>query len=427
MKFKLLIILLLCSQGVSFAQEHIVLDSCYKWSRENYPGLKQAGIWEEVTTLQKDNIHVNSLPQISFNGQATYQSDVTGIEIPIPNVAIPQAPKDQYKAYAEIRQSFWDGGISAAGKKLEDALLQSRLSELDVELYKLHEQVSQAFFTILIAEKQREVLAAQKTVMEVRLKAAESAIKNGTAEKTSALVIRAEILNLTQNEIQLTSVRSASIQMLSLLTGKSISSDARFITDRSDDAAGSTSNRPERLLFETRRLQLDNQINLLDKNRNPKIFGFGQAGYGRPGLNMLSDKFNSYYLVGAGISWAPFDWKKTNRQKQVLQMQKDIVDTQEETFVQNLDLLLARQQEEVNKLRNIIETDREMVEIRSEVSKVVASHLENEIITTSDYIREVQSETVAKLNYELHKIQLNEALEKYNLIKGHNIIEFGFK
>ena len=37
---------------------------------------------------------------------------------------------------------------------------------------------------------------------------------------------------------------------------------------------------------------------ILQKQRNPKLFGFGQAGYGRPGMNMLSTKFDTYYLVG---------------------------------------------------------------------------------------------------------------------------------
>ena len=62
-----------------------------------------------------------------------------------------------------------------------------------------------------------------------------------------------------------------------------------------------------------------------------------------------------------------------------------------------------------------------MVTLRSEIAKTSASKLENEIITTSDYIQDVQAETVSKLNIEIHQIQLNEAIEKYNLIKGKNI------
>jgi outer membrane protein TolC len=102
------------------------------------------------------------LPQVSLNGQATYQSDVTKVDIALPNVSIPTVSKDQYKAYAEFRQTIWDGGLTAANAQLEDALLKSNLSELEVEFYKLNEQVAQAFFTALVVEKQAEVVNAQE-------------------------------------------------------------------------------------------------------------------------------------------------------------------------------------------------------------------------------------------------------------------------
>ncbi len=418
MKHTLFILLCLLPFRMLYAQDEVLLDSCYAWARDNYPNLKQAGIWTEITTLQKENIQTNSLPQVTLNGQATYQSDVTGIDIPLPNISVPRPSKDQYKAYAEIRQSIWDGGMSAANARLEDALLQNHLNELEVELYKLNQQVAQAFFTVLISNKQNEVLEAQKTVLEERLKATQSAVRHGTAEKTSGLLIRAEILNLKQTEVQQKSVKSAAIGMLSVLTGRTINSDSKFnFSEPQPYEVGSVS-RPERHLFESQRQQMEDQMSLLDKNRNPKVFGFGQAGYGKPGLNMLSDQFDTYYLVGAGLSWNPFDWKKTTRKKQVLQLQQERINVQEQTFLQSINLLLARKQEELNKLEEMLEADKEMVAIRSEITAAATSKLENETLTTSEYIREVQAETIAKLNYELHKIQLNEAREDFHLIKG---------
>ena len=78
----------------------VSLDSCYQWARQNYPNLKQAGIFKEITALQQENIKTNYYPQVTLNGQATYQSDVTHIGISLPNISIPTVSKDQYKAYA---------------------------------------------------------------------------------------------------------------------------------------------------------------------------------------------------------------------------------------------------------------------------------------------------------------------------------------
>ncbi|MFW6371064.1 MAG: TolC family protein, partial [Bacteroidota bacterium] len=196
MKRLFVLMLFLFPLRMLYGQEIIHLDSCYLLARENYPNLKQSGMYKEITALQKENIRLNYLPNVVLNGQATYQSDVTGIDIALPNVTIPRAPKDQYKAYAEIRQQIWDGGVTAASATVEDALLQNQLNELEVEIYKLNEQVAQAFFTVLIAKKQLEVLEARKRIMEERLKTVESAVKHGTAEKASVSVVKAEILNL---------------------------------------------------------------------------------------------------------------------------------------------------------------------------------------------------------------------------------------
>ena len=417
---KLLILLILPAQLI-FAQNEVTLDSCYYWARENYPNLKQSEIWQEITSLKQENIKTSYLPQVTLNGQASYQSDVTKVDISVPGISIPEVSKDQYKAYAEVKQNIWDGGISEASVKLEDAVLQINLSQLEVELYRLNEQISQTFFTALAIDKQKEVLAAQKKVIEEKLKKVQSGIQNQVVEKSAALELEAEILNIEQNEIQLESGRKTALSMISILTGRNIATNVKLQYKPVQTANFDGFQRPEVELFLAQNSQFVLQSELLTKNRNPKLFGFGQAGYGSPGLNMLNDKFDTYYLVGVGLSWNAFDWKKTNRQKEMLLLQSDMISQQEETFNQNMELLLVQQTEQISKLENLLNSDSKMVSLRSDIAKASASKLENETITTSDYIQDLQAETIAKLNIEIHRIQLNEAKEKYNIIKGKSI------
>lgn len=391
------------------------------WARENYPNLKHAQIRKEISDLQKENNHTGYLPRVLLNGQATYQSDVTGIGLALPNISIPAVSKDQYKAYAEIRQTIWDGGLAYAGTQLEEAVLQNDLNRLEVEIYKLNEQVSQAFFTILAVDKQKEVLAAQKIVLSEKLKSIQSGVKNQVVEKSAALLVKAEIFNIEQNEIELAAAKKTALRILVILTGKSFEENSIFHYGKEDIKNTYLYARPEYALFSAQKTQLEKESELIQKSRNPILFGFGQAGYGRPALNMLSDKFDTYCLVGAGISWNAFDWKKTARQKQVISLQQQIIDHQEKTFNQNLQILLAQQNEQIKKFEKLLETDIEMVSLQSEIAQISASKLENETITMADYIQDLQSETIAKLNYELHKIGLNEAMEKYSLIKGKRV------
>ena len=413
-----LIILLLIPTQLAVAQDKILLEDCYKLAKENYPKLKNAEIWQKISSLKKENIKTGYLPKIEVKGQATYQSDVINIDIPVPEASIPAVPKDQYKAYAEINQTIWDGGLTKVNTQLEEALLKDNLNQLEVELYKLKEQVAQAFFTALAMEKQKAVLEAQKTVLKEKLETVRSGIENQVIEKTESFAMEAEILTLEQKVIQVQTGKSAALKILSLLTDKDIPDNSKLEFQEPSVTYGSNILRPELQLFSGKISHLETQMEVLEKSRNPKIFGFGQAGYGKPGLNMLNDEFDTYYLMGIGLSWSPFDWQKTTRQKQVLQLQQQMIRHEQETFSQNIKILLSQQKEQINKLEKQLEKDKNIIDLKTKIVKAAESKLENGTITSSDYISEMQAETIAKLNHELNKILLHEAREKYEIILG---------
>ncbi len=422
MHMKPLFLFLLFPFQVVLAQNEITLGECYRLARENYPARKNLEIQKEITGLKRENIRTGNFPRVNLSGQATYQSDVPGINQNVPGVSIAEVPKFQYKSYAEINQTLWDGGVSSAGRDLEDALLQSNLSQLEVEMYQLNEQVASAFFSALSAGKQQEVLAAQKKVLQEKLQGIQSAIQNQVLEKSAGLALKAEILHLEQKEAQLEAGKSASLRILSILTGKKILGDPLLTFREASLSTGrKTDLRPERKLFSNQQNRLEKQMTLLDKKRNPGVFGFGQAGIGKPGMNMLNDDFDDFYLVGVGLSWKIFDWKSTAREKQILQLQKQTINQQEKTFNQRIEMLLARQDEAIKKLKKQLQTDLKIIELKTEICKAAASKLQNGTITSSEYIRELQAETVAKLNHELHKIELNQAREMYRIIRGKQL------
>ena len=54
-----------------------------------------------------------------------------------------------------------------------------------------------------------------------------------------------------------------------------------------------------------------------------------------------------------------------------------------------------------------------------EVTKLRLSTSLQEVISSSDYLIDLNAETIAKINNELHKIQLVQAIVKYNSILGN--------
>ena len=83
-----------------------------------------------------------------------------------------------------------------------------------------------------------------------------------------------------------------------------------------------------------------------------------------------------------------------------------IIDLQKETFLFNTNLSLKQQISEVTKLQALIKTDEEIIALRTRIKITALAQVENGVISTSDYLREVNAEDQARQNQALHEIQL---------------------
>lgn len=416
---KLLFFGLLFPIHLLMAQEGVTLVQCQNWARENHPVLKQLDLYQQILDLKNENNATSFLPQVNLNGQATYQSAVTKIGISLPNIKIPSVDKDQYKFYLDFKQTIWDGGLSKAKELINNAENAGNLQQTEVELYQVKEKVNQFFFTSFLIQENLKILEKKTETLAERRKILESAVNNGMVLSSELDQLLAELIKTEQMTIELKSNKETVLYALSILTGKTTEQLNNLKLPEEIAVADLTLKRPELDLFSKQNELLNANSEILQKQRNPKLFGFGQAGYGKPGLNMLNNQFDTYYLVGLGFSWNVLDWKTTSRQKQMIKLQQDIVQTKQESFVRNIDLATDQQNKQINQIAELLKTDQELIVIHERITKTSASKLENGTITMADYIQDLNAETTARLMLETRKIQLNEARIKLGNIRGN--------
>ncbi len=415
---KLLFPLLLLTVQLLVAQEPITLEKCQQWARENHPVLKQSEIYQQILELKNENNATTFLPQVTLNGQATYQSDVTKIGLSLPGMNIPTVDKDQYKFYLDLKQIIWDGGLNKAREVVNKTESAGNQSAVEVELYQVKEKVNQFFFTSFLIQENLKIMEKKTETLTERRKILESAVKNGMVLSSELDQLLAELIKTNQLILELKSNRETVLSALAILTGKNSGEIASLALTELSVLNDKPLMRPELDLFGKQNELLDANAELLKKQRNPKLFGFGQAGYGKPGLNMLNSEFDTYYLVGVGFNWNVFDWKNTNRQRQILKLQQDIVQTKQASFVRNIDLATDQQNRQIDQLTELLKTDEELIAVRERITKTSASKLDNGAITMADYIQDLNAETTARLTLETHKIQLKEARIKLGNIRG---------
>ena len=92
--------------------QHITLGTCLDAAQKTAASTKKEEIELELGKLNAQIIKTGWLPQISLNGQSTYQSDVTELVVEIPNLRTNPINKDQYKTFVDINQLIYDGGAS---------------------------------------------------------------------------------------------------------------------------------------------------------------------------------------------------------------------------------------------------------------------------------------------------------------------------
>ena len=416
---KLLFVALLFPVHLLMAQEAVTLEQCQNWARENHPALKQLDLYQQILGLKNENNATSYLPQINLNGQATYQSDVTKIGISLPNMKIPTVDKDQYKFYLDLKQTIWDGGLSKAKELLNNAENAGNLQQTEVELYQVKEKVNQFFFTSFLIQENLKILDKKTETLNERRKLLESAVNNGMVLSAELDQLLAELIKTEQTVIELKSNKETVLYALSILTGKTTEQFINLSLPIEPSDLNMPLKRPEMDLFSKQNELLGANSDLLQKQRNPKLFGFGQAGYGKPGLNMLNNSFDTYYMLGLGFSWNVLDWKTTSRQKQIIKLQQDMVQTKQDAFVRNIDLATDQQNKQINQISELLKTDQQLITIRERITKTSASKLENGAITTADYIQDLNAETTARLMLETHKIQLKEAWIRLANIRGN--------
>jgi outer membrane protein TolC len=398
--------------------ETVTLTDCQKYAIDSFPSGRAKPLLTSSFYLRMKNIHTNWLPSLGFNAQATYQSDVTSINVPFPGISIPHPDKDQYKAAIDINQVLYDGGMTRAQKKLEEASYQTNIQQVNVNLNQLKDQVNQVYFSILLLQQSRNIALVMLNQLNDRLKMSSSAVKNGIILQSDYDAIQAEILKTEQQIIEIDENRIAGIRILEELTNHTLSENILFQVPEFTVEESAAINRPELMLYDLQIQQVEASRTLNKVQRMPKVYAMAQAGYGKPGFNMLSNKFDSFYLLGVSLKWNIWDWQKSNRERQVLAIDQNIIGTQRESFEKNTDITLENQRSAIRKYSKIIEKDSAIVELRIKIERSTSAQFENGVIRFNDYLTQLNSLIQAKLNKEVHRIQLSQAKVAYLTAKG---------
>lgn len=406
LKTLLLLIVLICGNTLFVSAQIITIDECQEKAEANYPAIVRYDIIEKTKEFNIANAKKSYLPQGTLSAQGTWQSDVTSIDLNMPGLNLPTIDQDQYRIVAELNQLIWDGGRISAQKKILEANAELEKKQLDNEIYTLRERVNNLYFGILLMKEQLNQIVILEKELQRNYNNVEVYTQNGLANETDLNVVKVEQLKTGQQRINLESNLEAYVQMLSVIIGEQLNRDIVFVKPNPESSLIlPVINRPELKMFKVQDSAVESQKTLLNARMMPTIGAFAQGGYGKPGLNMFYNKFTTYFLGGVRVTWNFGNLYTLKNDKKKIDLQKHLVNSQRETFLHNLNILIPQQLLEIEKFRKTMQDDDEIIRLQTQIRETAEVKVNNGTMTVTDLMKEINTEEAAKQAKTINEIQ----------------------
>lgn len=400
--------------------DSISLDYCFRLLSERNPVVRNKNISNEISDIRITNLTTNWFPEIGINAQANYNSETVDFNELMEGVpvTIPEIPLDQYKIWAEISQPVFDGGITSSRKKVERTAVAVEVQQTEIDLYNLKQKVLQVYFVLLLTEKNREILEVSLDELRTNIEVMHAGVDNGVVLSENLMAMEAEELKMEQMIDEVDFSRHTMINTLSVLIDSTLQADTHFSLPVAPEILTSEAERPEIKLFDQQKAVFDANKRLITSSDLPKIFAFSQLAYGRPGFNMVSRDFHDYYSVGVGMKWNLLNYGDSRRQKKILDLQKDMVDIQRDSFDDQVSIQLQTEEDNIRKYTELLEKDDKILQLRKEITRTAFSKLSNGVLSSTDYLSEFNKEILAHLQLENHRLLKIQAVYNYLFIQG---------
>jgi outer membrane protein TolC len=293
---------------------------------------------------------------------------------------------------------------------------------VSVALYELRSEVNSAFYSAFLLDKQAHEFDALVVDLDARLAAVRARVDAGTALGRDAAEIEAELVRAQLRRDEARASRRAALAILSDLVGASIDTAAVLalpdqapeLTAPSDPAAlAALRQRPEFEQLRLSRLRLDREAEATSVENRPRLFAFGQAGVGLPGLDQFKRSSDAFWQAGLRVEWRPWTWRSAGRTAEALRVEQDVLATEEAALGRQLARAVATDLEDISRLKATLADDERIVALRTEVERQARAQYDEGTITTPDYVEARTDVLEARLQLDRHRVELAQARSRY--------------
>lgn len=394
----------------------ISLDSCVSWAKQNYPSIKQNELMLQQSQQNENALRENWLPKISFQGQATYNTEVVQFNFPGMDLKFPH---DAYMTALNIEQTIVDGGSTSTQKNIETINTELEIQKNEVEMYKIVDRINQLYVNILLGRENVKILNLYKEDLTNRYTNMKVAVESGTVLESALDELDAEILKTEQNLIESNYSLKGLYATLSFYVNRRIDASTVMLeTPIGGPLAQLDIVRPELRIFDLQSKLLDERFSLTNSYALPRVTVGATGNYGRPGPNFINQELRFFASANVTVRWNVSSLYGLKRERTKLEISQNLLDVQREVFLYNVEASMNTQAAQLEALGQVIEKDDIIIEKRHSVTQTATSQMENGKITVANYLTQLNAELQAQLNKKVHEIKHMNAVSTINATSG---------
>jgi len=408
---------------LSQSQKHYTLEYLQRSAYQKYPYADQLILTKSGGNESIKSVDSKWLPQIAASGKNSYQSEVSAIKIPS-NLGITLDPgkKYQYQGELAVSQLIYDGGLSHTSKQINHLTSDIQVHQVENSMLQVENSVDNLFESILIDKEQIKTLNFQKADLESRMKDISSAAQNGISLKSDLQELKAEIIQLKQKKTEIQMQLCELYLQLSSFVQEKIDTSAVFeLPQLMNDTCSDYSNRPDFKIFNKQEQNFQYQLKMFKQKELPQLSFFANGYYGQPGINTMNYTPHYSGIVGVSLTWNVSALYNNIHQKRQLNINRQLTQNQRSVYEMEIKRQIDQIDQEIKKNAELIETDDDIVKIRTDVKNVAAIQLKNGTITLTDYLIKLNAESQALVDKSIHRIewQMN-CVKKKTLLNKNN-------
>jgi outer membrane protein TolC len=377
---------------------------------------REVELLQAQTDLRLRNLDVERLPALSALGQSQYQSDAPAAPFALANGQPAfAAPKFTADLSLRLDERLYDPTLDARRAVARADLAESQ-ARVRSTLFSIRQEVDEAFFTAALLQEEIGALDASIAELEARLRETNVRVREGAALGVDSAAVEAALLHDRQQGDELRAGRSAAIARLARLVGRPLSEDAALALPNLAAAVTAarasleeTRARPEYTQFDRTRDRLARQQDLVAAGDRPQFSAFGRVGYGRPGLNFVSDRGETYGLAGVQVQWKAWTWGTSGREREALSIQQSIVAAEESAFTSAIRRGVETDLATIDRLQRTLASDDRIVTLRETVERVARVRLQEGATTASEYLDRQTERLTAEFDRARHRVELAQA------------------